>query len=930
LSATNGVGTTSALVPSLPTIPSSVPGAPTITGVTRHDESVDVAFNAPGSDGGFPILSYAVSCTSSNGGAAGSNSGLISPITVSGLTNGRTYTCTATATNLIGTGPASAPSASFVPGAAPDTPAQPTVQRGDHLILVSVGAPDDNGFPITSYTASCTSLTGTPGSNSDTAPPVTVTGLTNGATYTCTITATNAIGTSGTSLPSLPVTPAAVPDPPTITGVTRGNQQITVAFTAGDDNGSPITSFSATCTSSNGGAPGSDTGTASPIVVTGLTNGSTYTCVVRATNAVGQGPQSDASDPVVPATVPSAPAAPTATRGDNLISVAIAAPANGGSAITSFGASCTSSNGGAPGSGSSATSPVTVTGLTNGRTYTCTATATNAVGTGGSSPASNAVIPAAVPDVPAAPSVTRGNGVFFVAFSAPGDNGSAITSYTATCTSTNGGVTRTQSGTGSPLTVSNISTGKTYRCTVTATNGVGMSPPSAQSAIVVGAAVPGAPTIASVAPSSGAASVIFGPAPPRGSEVTSYTASCTSSNGGSAGSKSGAGSPLAVTGLTNGKTYTCTVTGTNAIGTGPASAPSNSFVVGNRPGKPVNVRAVPGPATNASGPLRVSFKPGPANGSAITSYRARCRSLNGGVTGTRTGTRSPLTVSGLSTGKTYLCTVNQTTASGSSVESSPARATVGAPAPPAVLRRLPLAHGLALPFTPPADNGRAITEFRSRCFTNDNVVRTSPPQTASPLIATNLTDGKSYVCVVTARNARGLSPQTAVAAAKAGRPNVAALASCTGDEGSVNITPGLATSPPRTQTFKLSTTLSDCAGPYVTAASLSISFRSSTAISCGSARNVNSSGTGKIRWTAPRGMGKTELTLRFVLTSTSGHTTKAHVYGDVRSKINVFAGSHVSGDLTLDRGLKATSDGGNCSSTPLTSMGVTAIKLRFS
>jgi hypothetical protein len=77
-------------------------------------------------------------------------------------------------------------------------------------------------------------------------------------------------------------------------------------------------------------------------------------------------------------------------------------------------------------------------------------------------------------------------------------------------------------------------------------------------------------------------------------------------------------------------------------------------------------------------------------------------------------------------------------------------------------------------------------------------------------------------------------------------------------------------------------------------------------------------------------MGKSAVTLRFVITGTSGHKTTVHVYGRVTSSINVFKGSHVSGDLTLDRGLKASSDGGDCSTTALKHFGVTAIKLRFS
>jgi hypothetical protein len=77
-------------------------------------------------------------------------------------------------------------------------------------------------------------------------------------------------------------------------------------------------------------------------------------------------------------------------------------------------------------------------------------------------------------------------------------------------------------------------------------------------------------------------------------------------------------------------------------------------------------------------------------------------------------------------------------------------------------------------------------------------------------------------------------------------------------------------------------------------------------------------------------MGKSRLTLRFVITSTSGHTSTAHVYGGVTANVNVFKGSHVSGDVTLNRGLQSPSDGGDCGSTALTKFGITAIKLRFS
>jgi hypothetical protein len=64
-------------------------------------------------------------------------------------------------------------------------------------------------------------------------------------------------------------------------------------------------------------------------------------------------------------------------------------------------------------------------------------------------------------------------------FSAPSNNGgNAVTSYTATCTSSNGGTTRSATGAGSPLSVASLSAGHAYTCTVTATNARGTGPAS--------------------------------------------------------------------------------------------------------------------------------------------------------------------------------------------------------------------------------------------------------------------------------------------------------------------------------------------------------------------------------------------------------------------------------------------------------------------
>ena len=93
------------------------------------------------------------------------------------------------------------------------------------------------------------------------------------------------VAAAGLALTSLPAGAASVPGSPTITGVKVGIRSARVSFAP---------------PASNGGAKGSHEGPKSPITVSGLTAGKTYTCVVQARNKVGLGAASAASDPVVP------------------------------------------------------------------------------------------------------------------------------------------------------------------------------------------------------------------------------------------------------------------------------------------------------------------------------------------------------------------------------------------------------------------------------------------------------------------------------------------------------------------------------------------------------------------------------------------------------------------------------------------------------
>jgi C-terminal processing protease CtpA/Prc len=181
---------------------------------------------------------------------------------------------------------------------------------------------------------------------------------------------------------------SSAPGAPTGVTVAAGNATLTVSFTAPASSGSAaIIDYTASCT--GGGATRSVTGTASPIAVTGLTNGTSYSCSVTARSSVGSSPTSTAATGTPAAPVSSAPGAPTGVAvavGNATLTVSFTAPASSGSAaIIDYTASCT--GGGATRSVTGTASPIAVTGLTNGTSYSCSVTARNSVG---SSPTSTA------------------------------------------------------------------------------------------------------------------------------------------------------------------------------------------------------------------------------------------------------------------------------------------------------------------------------------------------------------------------------------------------------------------------------------------------------------------------------------------------------------------------------------------------------------
>jgi invasion protein IalB len=292
---------------------------------TPADGRAIVSFNSPNGSGAAAITGYTVTSIPDGKTATGTRS----PIVVMGLANGTAYTFTVTAKNAAAMSTTSMPTNSVTPTAllavsVPSSPVIGVATAGDAQATVNFSVPNDGGSAITGYT-----VTSFPSGIAATgaASPIVVAGLTNGAAYTFTVTASNALGTSASSAASNSVTPlaaATVAAAPSIGIAVASDKQATVNFTApANDGGSAVTSYAVT--SSPGGITA--TGSASPIVITGLTNGTAYTFTVTAVNAVGASALSAASNSVTPASAivpsptPASTSAPATGGGGGSISM---------------------------------------------------------------------------------------------------------------------------------------------------------------------------------------------------------------------------------------------------------------------------------------------------------------------------------------------------------------------------------------------------------------------------------------------------------------------------------------------------------------------------------------------------------------------------------------------------------------------------------
>ncbi|GMA95781.1 hypothetical protein GCM10025881_26050 [Pseudolysinimonas kribbensis] len=728
------------------------PAAPTAVSGVAGSGSVALAWTAPTDPGQSAITGY-VARFSSNGGSSWSSSADLGTTgtsgTVTGLTNGTAYVFQVAAVNSVGTGAWSASSTSITPQGPPSAPTISSMVGQDGALRLTLTAPA-SGATVTGYDYRVDG--GGWVAVASTATIIVIPGLLNGTSYDVEVRAESAVG-AGSASASVSGTPRAVPGAPTIGSVSAGAGSITVAFTTGFTGGDEITGYEYRLNGAGSWLPAD--GATSPIVITGLDNGTSYSVELRAVNGSGTGAASAPATIITP-DLPGAPAVASVLPGDGTATVVFTPGSTGGTPVdhlevqTSAGGDWTRVG---------ATSPVILTGLDNGTTYAVSLRAVNAVGAGaGSAPV--AVTPATVPGAPSiiGDTVAGGDETLSAAFTAPGsDGGAAITRYQY---STDGGATwRTRTDgatTASPVVITAYSSdgttplvnGTTYYVELRAVNSVGAGTASAV-AQGIATTIPSAPTITSVVAAPASLDVTFAPGANGGSAITGYRYSVDGQHWASTGTL---GTTFTITGLSNGTAYPVQVQAVNDVGQGTESAAMTGTPVA-LPGRASIVSVVRSNQT-----LTAAVALTDDGGSPVTSWQY---STDGGISwGTASGTTSPLvltTLSGdpstrLANGTGYSLLVRAVTAIGTG-PSSAATTVAPAAAPPAPSIALTPGNGqVVADFSLGGDGGSPIEALE---YSLDGTTWMPTGTLASPFTITGLTNGTAYAIRLRADNAIG-------------------------------------------------------------------------------------------------------------------------------------------------------------------------------
>lgn len=398
-----------------------------------------------------------------------------------------------------------------------------------------------------------------------------------------------------------------------------------------------------------------------------------------------------------------------------------------------------------------------------------------------------------------------GNGFVELSWTAPIDNGSAITSYKVIVWKTGEDIFTTYPNLGRTTftTVTGLQNGVSYSFKVIANNAGGAGPDSN-----IVSTIPTTTNVSSVPEKindlfaireDSKIKLTWSPPFDNGAPISSYKINYWEVGTNTIKTKTVSSTNAQITGLTNGIPYHAKVVAINSVGHGPDSnvvtATPSASVSASAPGE---VRGVV--ATPSNGAVFLSWIQPSANGSPITSYRVIVNEVGSSVFTTfpNLSTDTSTTISGLTNGKNYSFKVVAINAVGAGKESKPAAAIPVNKVPIAItnLRATPGDGKVSLSWSIPQSALDKISGYRVRQYVSGDDSFISHPisgKTTGTTIS-GLKNGIPYGFSVIAVSAEGIGPTSKIvyttptpAKTFVGAPNaITTLAAAAGD-GKVNL-----------------------------------------------------------------------------------------------------------------------------------------------
>lgn len=647
-----------------------------------------------------------------------------SPHTIPGLIDGQTVYFRIGARNLGGT-TWSAESA-VTPGALPVAPAAPTgisTTAGNGKVTI-MWTPGTNS---TSSRIRYGTVAGTyPTTINPAMSPATISSLENGQPIYLQVGASNATATTWSGESSVTPLLSAPPSAPTGISATSGDRQIVIWWTAGTDSTSSLIEY--------GTVSGNYTTTidpaTSPRTIGSLVNGQTVYYRVGARNGAGLTWSGEyMATPVAP---PTAPTVNPAVAEDTQITISWT-PGTGAGTVSSLIRYGTVS-GVYSVTVDPASSPHTITGLSNGTAVYYQVGTKNEWGTTWSS--QKTATPAVVaPSAPTSIYSIPGNGRATISWT----KGAGSTSSDIKYGTSTGSYPSVVTSAGSPHIISGLINGTTYYFRVGAKNSAGTTWSSEEYTVTPILLPPAAPTNISATVASASTSITW----ISGMRTVSSVIQYGTAPGVYTTTLENSTSPKSIFGLANYTTYYYRVGGTNGSGT--TWSTEYSITPIGSPGAPSGIAAIPG---NAQASVTWTAGTG-ATSSLIRYYGTTCGS---GTPTTISPALSPQIITGLPNGVNTCYQVGSRNPSGDVYSSSNyVKPVTAAPSAATNISATPGNGQMTISWTPGATSTKSLLRYGTVPGTYTTTI--DPATSGQPI--TGLANGQTYYYRVGAYNTSG-------------------------------------------------------------------------------------------------------------------------------------------------------------------------------